>query len=251
MTLQLTQIHKLFSILQVKEATQHCRSVGLNYEFQQSQKLDEFGFFHAKVLIFDKDNQRKAEWAVARLEFWLNIVRSEHIDKESIFKSVDVDWELLDDDENRLNESLNSSRISLNLSSMKDLFCRRSNVLTPNTPASQRKKDNLNKHVSISSVQKTKNTNRLLTYDEEYDENGGSAEEFEEQTRKYICEMQRNSMKMKKLCEQFLNSSNLNVEKIKKSLEEIDGQIEYMNNILISSNNSPSKTPKLVRFFLD
>lgn len=237
----------------MKEATQHCRNVGLNYEFQQSQVLNEFGLFRTKVLIFDKDNRRKAEWTTSNLEFWLNMVRVEHIAKESIFDSVDVEWEILDVDENQPNESLNSSRISLNLSSMKDLFYRGHNILTPSTPASQRKKDNLNKSVLISSGQKSKNTNRLLTYDEEYDENGECVEEFEEQTRKCISEMQRNALKMRKLCDQFqsLHTKKSTVEKLKKSLEEINEQIEFMNSVLTSSNSSPSKTPKFVRFFLD
>lgn len=134
---------------------------------------------------------------------------------------------------------------------MKDLLYRGNNVLTPNTPASQRKKENLNKNVLINSVQKSKTINRLLTYDEEYHENNECTDEFEEQTRKCISEMQRNTLKMKKLCDNFksLDTKKSTVEKIKKSLEEIDGQIEYMKNVLISSNTSPTKTPKLVRFF--
>lgn len=204
------------------------------------------------MLIFDKDNRRKAEWPTARLEVWLDIVR-DNIDRESIFDSVDIEWESLQDDDDQVNESLNSSRISLNLSSMKDIFHRGNKILSPNTPVSQRKKENLNKSALLGSVQKSKATNRLLTYDEEDDENDISFEEFQDQTRKCISEMQRNALKMKKLCDQFkcVPSKHPTVERIKKSLTEIEGQIEDMKNVLSASNNSPTKTPKLVRFFLD
>lgn len=209
--------------------------------------------FHSKVLIFDKNNQRKAEWPTARLEVWLDIVRGEYITEESVFESVDIEWEIHNDDENMPNESLNSSKISLNLSLAKDFLNRGGNVLTPNnTPASQKKTNNLNKSVLINSLQKSRNTNRLLTYDDECDENEYRAEEFEELARKYISAMQKNTSKMRTLCVQFQSSNtNSNVEKIKKSIEEIEGQIGYMKNALISSNTSPTKTPKLVRFFLD
>lgn len=241
-------------ILQVNEATQHCRNAGLSYEFQQSQVMNEFGIFDTKVLIFDKDNRRKAEWPTARLEIWLNIVREEQIYKETVFESFDIEWELNTDDEKLPNdESLNSSKISLNLSVVKDFFCRGSKPLTPNTPASQKKSHHLNRSFLTSSVQKTKNTNRLLTYEDECDENEDRFQDFEDQTRKYISEMQKNTLKMKKLCTQFqaLNAKHSNVEKIKESVEEIEGQIGYISNALTSSSYSPSKTPKLVRFFLD
>lgn len=163
---------------------------------------------------------------------------------------MDIEWEPLEDDEEHINESLNSSRISLNLSS---IFSRGNKVLSPNTPASQKKKENLNKTALLGSVQKSKATNRLLTYDEEDDENDIGFEEFQEQTRKCISELQRNALEMKKLCDQFkrMSSKKSAVEKIRKSINEIEIQIEDMNNVLSSSNNSPTKTPKLVRFFLD
>ncbi|XP_017494367.1 PREDICTED: kinesin-like protein KIF14 isoform X2 [Rhagoletis zephyria] len=113
--------------LMVKEATQRCRSLGLQTEFRHSQVLDEFGIFHTIVMLRDRTLRRKAEWPIARLGVWLDMVRnSEDLTAENVFNCVDMNWEPLENDENTtLNDSLNSSRISLNLSIVKDALLKK------------------------------------------------------------------------------------------------------------------------------
>lgn len=104
----------------MKEATQRCKDLGLHYEFVQTQVADEFGLFNAVVKIIDKKNGCHAEWPPARLTVWLNLIRENcDLTAANAFDAVDVQWS--DTEEAiEVNESLNSSRISLNLSAMKD-----------------------------------------------------------------------------------------------------------------------------------
>ncbi|XP_049317707.1 kinesin-like protein KIF14 [Bactrocera dorsalis] len=113
--------------LMVKEATQRCRSLGMQVEFRHSQVLDEFGIFHTVVLLHDKLHQRKAEWPIARLNVWLDMVRNnEDLNSHNVFNCVDMNWEPLEgDDCATISDSLNSSRISLNLSIVKDALLKK------------------------------------------------------------------------------------------------------------------------------
>lgn len=78
--------------------------------------------FHTKILIIDKENELKAEWPIARIEVWLESIREqENWNSKSIFNCFDVEWEKLDSSFNdSTNDSLNSSRISLNISAFKE-----------------------------------------------------------------------------------------------------------------------------------
>lgn len=104
----------------MREATQRCRDIGLNYEFVQAQVADQFGLFKAVVNIIDRANNRMAEWPTARLNVWLDIIRENDVNTSNAFDSVDIEWSDYEAGESDLNESLNSSRISLNLSAIKD-----------------------------------------------------------------------------------------------------------------------------------
>lgn len=99
----------------------------MEIEFRHSQILDEFGIFHTVVLLFDKTLQRKAEWPIARLSVWLDMVRNnDDLTGDSLFNCVDMNWETLEsDDRATLSDSLNSSRISLNLSIVKDALLKK------------------------------------------------------------------------------------------------------------------------------
>lgn len=109
-------------IFQVKEATQHCRTHNLLYEFKQSQVIDEFGIFHTKILIVDKSREKKAEWPIGRLEAWLDSVRDkEMLNTDNIFSCFDIEWEDLDHSINEsIHNSSGSSRINLNISALRD-----------------------------------------------------------------------------------------------------------------------------------
>lgn len=65
-----------------------------------------------------------AEWPPARLDVWLDMVREADFDKQRLFDCVEtvwLDWEEVDRlDESFGGDSMNSSRIGLNLSAMKE-----------------------------------------------------------------------------------------------------------------------------------
>ncbi|XP_052868774.1 kinesin-like protein KIF14 [Anopheles cruzii] len=119
----------------VKEAGQRCRDVGLDYEFKQTQVWQEEGIFRAVINIVDRANGRIAEWLPARLEFWLTIVRErDDLTPDNMFEHFDLPWNDAADlaaNESLLQEPQNSSRISLNLSSVKDaIFAGRHSLLS-------------------------------------------------------------------------------------------------------------------------
>uniref|UniRef100_A0A182SG31 Kinesin motor domain-containing protein n=1 Tax=Anopheles maculatus TaxID=74869 RepID=A0A182SG31_9DIPT len=119
--------------MMVKEASQRCRTVGLDYEFKQTQVWQEEGIFRAMINIVDRANGRVAEWVPARLEFWLGVVRErDDLTVDNMFEHFDLTWNDAADqsaNESLLNDSHNSSRISLNLGSVKEAIRgRHSNV---------------------------------------------------------------------------------------------------------------------------
>ncbi|XP_058061292.1 kinesin-like protein KIF14 [Anopheles bellator] len=119
----------------VKEAGQRCRDVGLDYEFKQTQVWQEEGIFRAVINIVDRANGRIAEWLPARLEFWLTVVRErDDLSPDNMFENFDLPWNDATDpatNESLLQEPQNSSRISLNLSSVKDaIFAGRHSLLS-------------------------------------------------------------------------------------------------------------------------
>lgn len=122
--------------MMVKEASQRCRTVGLDYEFKQTQVWQDEGIFRAMINIVDRPNGRIAEWVPARLEYWLGIVRErDDLTADNMFEHFDLVWNEPGDqsaNESLLQDSHNSSRISLNLSSV--IRGRNSIVSNPGSP---------------------------------------------------------------------------------------------------------------------
>uniref|UniRef100_A0A182W7B1 Kinesin motor domain-containing protein n=1 Tax=Anopheles minimus TaxID=112268 RepID=A0A182W7B1_9DIPT len=128
--------------MMVKEASQRCRSVGLDYEFKQTQVWQDEGIFRAMINIVDRANGRIAEWVPARLECWLGIVRErDDLTVDNMFEHFDLVW--IDAADRSANESLlqdshNSSRISLNLSAVKEAIRgRHSTCSNSSSPSSE------------------------------------------------------------------------------------------------------------------
>uniref|UniRef100_A0A182QIC2 Kinesin motor domain-containing protein n=1 Tax=Anopheles farauti TaxID=69004 RepID=A0A182QIC2_9DIPT len=120
--------------MMVKEASQRCRTVGLDYEFKQTQVWQDEGIFRAMVNIVDRGNGRVAEWVPARLEYWLGVVRErDDLTVDNMFEHFDLEWNEASDqsaNESLLHDSHNSSRISLNLSSVKDAIRGRQSLVS-------------------------------------------------------------------------------------------------------------------------
>lgn len=271
---------------QVKEATQRCRNLGLNYEFVQTLVADESEVFKAIVKIIDRRNNRYAEWPTARLSVWLDLMRDNcDVSADNAFDSVDIEWNENTDDITA-NESLNSSRISLNLSAMKETLLGKpmkscfktiQNKLSPWSIKSQTN-INSNQLQSVANVpdSPTQKVKKQLSYDnfEEADQlqcdkpkkqldhfdSGMSTstpaeEKFEVQVQKYLSDLRKTTIKMKKLCHNKFNENaevkeqqvSGNVISALEEIEHLTNQIRHM----MKNNESPRKTPKSVRFILD
>lgn len=115
--------------LMVREATQRCQDLGMFYEFRQTHVADERGQFRTLIKILDHENYQTAEWPSSRLEVWLERLRENDVEptitKDNLFSCMDMEWRCDDynPDESCMSfveTSFNSSKISLNLSAMKD-----------------------------------------------------------------------------------------------------------------------------------
>lgn len=284
----------------MKEATQRCRNLGLNYEFVQTLVADESEVFKAVIKIIDRRNNRYAEWPTARLSVWLDLMRDNtDVTAENAFDSVDISWSE-NTEEMAMNESLNSSRISLNLSAMKETLLGKpikscfktiQNKLSPwsskgksNISASADSNQlpiavvtNLEKSSNSESVQSLLKTKKRLSYDDldEVDENthekpkkpfsslesGVSTstpveEKFDVQAQKYLSDLRKTTIRMKKLCHNKFNE-NVDVKgqtasaKIFQNLEEIEYLTNQIRHLIKNTEPTPQKTPKSVRFRLD
>ncbi|XP_055916021.1 kinesin-like protein KIF14 [Eupeodes corollae] len=258
--------------LMVKEATQRCRQLGLQLDFKQSQILDEFGFFHAVVLIIDREKKQKAEWPTARLDVWLNMLRDNEVDRKDVFRCMDIDWKPLAEDlDNTLSDSLNSSRISLNLSLVKEVMLKQPYQKFPNifSSNSSNKKETLGKSAVMNCS--LRNTKKMLTYDEQ--DVGSAVDEskltpqapeldFSSSVNVQVRDIHRSLMKIKKLCDSFEsdenNSKNISkvttVDQVRKSVEKLDGVLQGLRITLnegLHNETSPTKTPKSVRFLIE
>lgn len=274
----------------MKEATQRCRNLGLNYEFVQTLVADESDVFKAIVKIIDRQKNRFAEWPTARLSVWLDLMRdSNDVTAENAFASVDIEWSE-NTEEIAMNESLNSSRISLNLSSMKEtLFgkpiksCFRTiqNKLSPWSTKSQAHTNhpkNATKSTNESPEPLQQHNRKKLCHDDfevehqpfndkpkkyfaDLDTCGMSTstpteEKFEVQAQRYLSDLRKTTFKMKKLCHnKFNENANIRDQKISNkvltALEEIDHLTNEIRHLMKNNESSPRKTPKSVRFILD
>lgn len=243
---------------------------------------DESEVFKAIVKIIDRRNNRFAEWPTARLSVWLELMRdSSDITAENAFDSVDIEW-MESSEEIAANESLNSSRISLNLSAMKDTLLGKpmkscfkafQSKLSPWSPKSLQSVSN-STNVDNTQLQKIKK-NLSSEHFEEVDhllsdkpkkhfENLDSGiststpteEKFDIQVQKYLSDLRKTTIKMKKLCHnKFNENADVNDQhmsgKVLTALEEIEHLTNEIRHHLKNNEPSPRKTPKSVRFILD
>lgn len=267
----------------MKEATQRCRNLGLNYEFVQTLVPDESDVFKAIIKIVDRSNNRYAEWPTARLSVWLDLMRdNSDVTAENAFDSVDIDW-LENTEEIAMNESLNSSRISLNLSAMKETLlgkpmksCFKSiqNKLSPWSFKSQSKPNVINSQ--DSPIQKKK-----LLFDDFIEEhNATAADQLSNATPKkhfdsaiststpsadrcqanldtYLSDLRKTMVKIKEV---YQNDENVEMkdnqkqianQKVLPALAEIEQMTNEIRQLMQKNEPSPRKTPKSVRFILD
>lgn len=258
-----------FLYFQVKEATQRCRNLGINYEFAQTQTADEFGQFAVVVNVIDRQSKRIAEWPTTRLTAWLDEIRNnDDITNANAFDMFDIDW-LERSDCIDLNESLNSSRISLDISAMKNAL-----LIQPIKNCIENVRSKLSPWTENRNTMPSpcfQFTKKKLTFDDinETDESPESKkisstpnfnESFETQAQNYLRELRKTTLRFKKLCHQNANENCSGettkvANKLLCSVEEMESLTNQMRKILkeksLDAKTSTRKTPKTVRFILD
>lgn len=264
--------------IKVKEATQRCRGLGLNYEFIQTQVADEFGLFKPMVNIIDRNESRMAEWPTARLDIWLDWVRDNDITAVNIFDCVDVNWTEREEEDD-LNESLNSSRISLNMSAMRGMFLGNSvkssftNIRDRFMPWTDRSKNatNLDKISETDSnayksapIQSTKEfvapKKPARRSGNKENVNSTSAMQcdrtFEIEAQIELRNLRKATLKLKQLCNDSGRTTNPTMADDIKLARATVTKIENLTNELrcifkMEGDDAICKTPKSVRFVLD
>lgn len=277
--------------LKVKEATQRCRDLGIDYlDFKQTQISDEFGMFKAVINIVDRERYLIAEWPPARLDVWLDIIRdNDDVTIETLFDSVDIEWQnnyeaskspVASTD---VNDSLNSSRISINLNAMKEAILGKSADKSFksirkifNSPFNSPKQSNMLK----SAITNNELSKKRLQYEDESKtspkHNKVSRKSpadktkhrrFEMAAHSYLKELRKNTLKFKALCQEYNNDENRS-NNLDRSIEQTNSipdtmlllqSLEQMENLTVEIKNTlnpdrdqtTARTPKSVRFLLD
>uniref|UniRef100_A0A1B0FRJ8 Kinesin-like protein n=1 Tax=Glossina morsitans morsitans TaxID=37546 RepID=A0A1B0FRJ8_GLOMM len=220
--------------LLVKEANQYSHIHALKYEFKHSQVADEFGMlFQTKILIIDKPNQLVAEWPLARLQVWLDIMRDiEHFDSDNCFNSVDIEWKLMEADlDESLNNSYNSSGIAIDLKAYKGNSLRESPVKRQNCVI-----------VNTGGTAKVSEENgKKLGYDKSSD--------FSVLSSLYLQEMKQTAIKLRKLCQQHVHDNS--VLEMLSSLDSLENALKLWICAQISLNiRSCKKSLSYYHFFI-
>ncbi|XP_012148737.2 kinesin family member nebbish isoform X4 [Megachile rotundata] len=104
--------------LLVKEATERCREVGLNYEFDQQQIIENKSL-KSVIRIRNRDCMKETFWEPMRFLEWVHRLRDYDIEDsiKELYTSEEV-WEQYENTET-FEDSLNNSRISINMTPVK------------------------------------------------------------------------------------------------------------------------------------
>lgn len=102
----------------VREATERCREVGINYEFNQQQTIIDKNL-KPVIRVRDKDRKRETLWEPMRFLDWVHQLRDYDIENSlKELQSSENEWEPFEDNET-FEDSLNNSRISINITPVK------------------------------------------------------------------------------------------------------------------------------------
>lgn len=248
---------------------------------------DESDVFKAIIKIVDRSNNRYAEWPTARLSVWLDLMRDNtDTTADNAFDSVDIVW-LENTEEIAMNESLNSSRISLNLSAMKETLLgkpmkscfksiqnklspwsfrsqSKSNVIDSQDSPVQKKKllfDDFEEERSESSavaVDHHSNTTPKKPFDCAISSSTPSADRYQAKLDTYLSDLRKTMGKIKKLCQNDAENMEMKdsqkqiaSQKVLPALAEIEQMTNEIRQLMQKNELSPRKTPKSVRFILD
>lgn len=226
---------------------------------------DEFGIFKAVINIIDCDRALIAEWPPARLDVWLDIIRENDdvITADNLFDCVDIEWEenyedpdptSMDPTHNAAsgtgtpttttnptaNDSLNSSRISLNLNAMKEAILGKSvddkfrtirNIFSGGSPKSVARKSPAADMLKSALANNNEVLKKRLLYEDDEVQNKSAPPKqmrqqpsspgliaaaaqtrhrrFQMTAQSCLKEIRNNTNKLKTLCEDFVSDENV------------------------------------------
>lgn len=222
--------------IMVKEATQRCRDLNLPYEFQQEHIADEHGNFRNCIKIYDTLNNKTAEWPPTRLEVWLDHLREEQIiTTDNIFESMDIHWIRNDEYNNDINDSLNSSKITLNMSAMKDTMLNASKQQSSTKTIRNQIENRILANSSTHRTQSKDHTNENMP-PSSLNSHTKSPKSFNKLALKCVNDLNAPLLKLKRLCK---NNTNEYVnQKILTNINEIECVIQEMEATIIPRINN-------------
>lgn len=215
--------------------------------------------------VIDRRGKRIAQWPTTRLNAWLDEIRdNEDITSSNAFDMFDIDW-LERSDCVDLNDSMNSSRISLDVSAIKNAL-----LSQPAKIGLESFRTKLSPWKENRTSPNLMHTKKKLTYDEltEAEESTESrkatstsqVDSFEAQAQNYLRELRKNTLRFKKLCHQNANenadeATTAVANKMLNSVEEMERLTNEIRKMLKKTTAddqvTSQKTPKSVRFILD
>ncbi|XP_070157028.1 kinesin-like protein KIF14 isoform X2 [Polyergus mexicanus] len=182
----------------VKEATQRCKEAGFNYEFDQQQIIVKKNL-QSVIRVRDKTHMMETLWQPMDFLDWIHRLRNYDI-KDSIkeLRDFPYNWEPYDTRE-IFEDSLNNSRISINMTPVKKQLNESIHQLTMDT----------------SILEPTLNDQPFVTHDQQEDINA------------CLTQIEVAAKTLSKLCQY----QNHNIKPIVESLTKIQDIIETLKNI--------------------
>ncbi|KAK2578701.1 hypothetical protein KPH14_011668 [Odynerus spinipes] len=102
----------------VREATERCKEVGINYEFNQQQTIIDKNL-RPVIRVRDKDRKKETLWEPMHFLDWVHQLRDYDIENSlKELQKSEKEWEPFEDTDT-FEDSLNSSRISINITPVK------------------------------------------------------------------------------------------------------------------------------------
>ncbi|XP_043274427.1 kinesin-like protein KIF14 isoform X2 [Venturia canescens] len=194
--------------LLVREATERCRDVGVNYEFYQQQMVIDKEL-RSVVRVRDRDSGLETHWEPLHFLDWVHRLRDHDIE-DSIreLRNSEDNWEAYEDSD-IIEDSLNNSRISINMAPMKKQL-----------------NESLH-HLSLD--------NSMLERTEANETTESTLEKRRSDIAKYLEEMENAAKSLSRLCHEYETRETSG--RVTKSMDKVYNIIDDLKNILNVKNN--------------
>ncbi|XP_076281129.1 kinesin family member nebbish isoform X2 [Lasioglossum baleicum] len=207
----------------VREATERCKEVGLNYEFDQQQVIVNKSL-KPVIRIRNRDCMKETLWQPIRFLDWVHRLRDYDIEDsiKELCTTLDGTWEPYENTET-FEDSLNNSRISINM-----------------TPVKKHLNESLQQFSMDAAVLETTVDNQTLDDTKE-----------QESINKCLVQMEHAAKVLRRLCEKnnenqmvvdSLNGIQNNIDSLRKALDT-QNLCEHTNESTNHSQSSDSNVP--------